>query len=222
LPFEEWIALESEFEYTDRKYAKADPVFWIRGLAVEGEATQAEVARAAYEAVWPAHTSFLLDKRVPLIPTPALSCCYVVTPVPPELSDRVSRSVVRLIGPMEREFIVWDSPLAYAYTARDLAAVDELYRFIESSGVCDWNGGVKAAIDVHRTARLSASDLGDLGVVARLSALARQLVCRDRHRKLQPFLRLPVAAAKPGIQPLYGVGCHARRYGNVEDWPRTG
>ena len=30
LRFDEWIALESEFDYADRKYARADPVFWIR------------------------------------------------------------------------------------------------------------------------------------------------------------------------------------------------
>lgn len=163
VPFDEWMALESEFEYTDRKYAEADPVFWIRNLPVEDEATQEEVAQAAYKAVWPAHTAFLLDKRVPLIPTPALSCCYVVTPVSPEFSDTVSNPVIRLIGPMEREFIVWGSPLTYDYTARDLAPVDEHCRFIESSGVRDWKDGVRAAIDVlEETARPDSWYQGDM------------------------------------------------------------
>lgn len=163
LPFDDWIALESEFEYADGKYAKAAPVFWIRDLVVEVEATREALASAAYDAVWPMHTAFLLDKRAPLIPTPVLSCLYVAIPPPPEIQDTVTWSVTRLIGPMEREFIVYGSPLTYDYSAEDLASVEDLYRFIESSGVRDWSDDVRAGIEVlEETARPDSWYGGDM------------------------------------------------------------
>jgi hypothetical protein len=163
LPIDDWIALESEFEYADRKYARADPVFWIRDLVLDGELTQEEESREVYDAVWPAHTAFLLDARAPLIPTPTLSCSYVTIPAPPELSDIIGRTVKRLIGPMEREFIVYGSPLTYEYSAEDLASVEHLYRFIESSGVRGWSDDIIAGIEVlEETARPDSWYRGDM------------------------------------------------------------
>ncbi len=163
LPFDEWIALESEFEYADRKYAKADPVFWIRDLNIDDEATQEALSRRAYDAVWPMHTALLLDRGTPLIPTPTLSCCYIAMPARPELSDTLIRPVTRLIGAMEREFIVYGSPLTYDYSAEDLASVDDLCRFIESSGVCGRCDDVSAGIEVlEETARPDSWYGGDM------------------------------------------------------------
>jgi hypothetical protein len=163
VPFDEWIALESEFEYTDRKYERAGPVFWICDLPLGAEATEEEIKRSAYDAVWPVHTSFLLDNGAPLIPTPALSCCYLVILPPPELSDTFIRSVRRFIGPMEREFIVWGSPLTYSYTAEDLASVDKVRHLIEVSGIRASSDEVRAGIDVlEETARPDSWYQGDM------------------------------------------------------------
>jgi hypothetical protein len=179
LPFDDWIALESEFEYADRKYAKADPVFWIRDLVMDGELTQEALARAVYDAVWPAHTAFLLDESAPLIPTPALSCCYVARPAPPELMDTVTRSVARLMGPIEREFIVYGSPLTYEYSAEDLSSVEDLYRFIESSSVRDWSGDVRAGIEVlEETARPDSWYGGDT-VICQLHGFVRCMAATE-------------------------------------------
>lgn len=179
LPFDEWISLESEFEYADRKYAEGDPVFWIRDLVMDGEVTFQEVSRAAGDAVWPMHTAFLLDKRVPLIPTPTLSCCYVAMPAPPELSDTVTRSVVRLIGPIEREFIVYGSPLMYEYSADDLASVDDLYRFIASSGVRDRRDDISAGIKLlEETARPDSWYGGDM-VLCQLHGFVRCMAATE-------------------------------------------
>lgn len=179
LPFNDWIALESEFEYADRKYAKSEPVFLIRELVVDGELTQEELSGAVYDAVWPTHTAFLLDKRAPLIPTPTLSCCYVARPTPPELMVTVAPVVTRLIGPMEREFIVYGSPLTYEYTGEDLASVEDLYRLIEASGVRDWSDDVTAGIEVlEETARPDSWYGGDM-VVCQLHCFVRCMAATE-------------------------------------------
>jgi len=154
LPFEEWISLESEFEYTSTKYAESAPVFWISELNTNGDLAQEEMFRVASAAVWPVHTAFLLDSRAPLLPTPMLSCCYAAIPPPPEISSIVERAIVRLIGPLEREFIVYGSPLTYQYTTEELTWVESLYRFIEFNGIANLSDDVQAGIDVlEETAR---------------------------------------------------------------------
>jgi len=179
VPFHEWIALESEFEYADRKYLKADPVFWIRDLIMEGELTQEEMARAASDVVWPIHTAFLLDEGAPQIPTPTLSCCYVAVPAPPQFSDTVTRLVTRLVGPMEREFIVYGSPLTYDYSADDLASVDDSHRLLVSTGVRDWCDDVSAGIEVlEETARPDSWYGGDM-VLCQLHGFVRCMAATE-------------------------------------------
>jgi len=207
LPFDDWIALESEFEYADRKYVKADPVFWIRDLIIEGELTQEEMTRAASDAVWPTHTAFLLDERAPLIPTPTLSCCYITVP-PAELSDTVTRFVTRLIGPMEREFIVRGSPLTYDYSADDLASIDNLHRFLESTGVRDRCDDVSAAIQVLEETARPDSWYGDDMVFCQLHGFVRCIAAtesilvppekeRGKGKTTQTFARHVVALLAP-------------------------
>jgi len=173
LPFDEWIALESEFEYEDRKYNQAEPVFWISNLRLGEELTQEALVKSVDDVVWPVHIAFLLDERAPLIPTPTLSSCYIATDGAGELADTVQRLVTRLIGPMEREFIAYGSPLTYQYTAEDLAVVEQIYHQVQSSGISDWSGDVRAAIDVlEETARPDSWYGGDM-VFCRLHGFIR-------------------------------------------------
>jgi hypothetical protein len=179
LSFDEWLALDSEFEYADGKYERARPVFWIRELAIDGEPTADALQRATSAAIWPVHTAFLLDVRSPLIPTPILSCCYVAIPAPPGISQAVGRLVARLIGPMEREFIVYGSPLTFEYGAPDLAHVEKMCRLIESSGIRNAGGDILAGIEVlEETARPDSWYGGDR-VMCRLHGFVRCMAATE-------------------------------------------
>lgn len=159
VPFDEWIALESEFHYADRRYAGSEPVFWISEVMVEPEFTEPMLSHLAADAIWPVHTAFLLDARAPLLPTPTLSCVYLVMPV---ASADGERAIARFMGPMEREFLVYGSPLRYTYDAGSLAAVEARYRLLRTSRVQQRGGDALAGIEVlEETARPDSWYRGD-------------------------------------------------------------
>ena len=151
LPFDEWAGLESEYQWAGSKYERSQPLFWMRDLSTDAsDAIDGSVSAA----LWPLHTAFLLDHHAPLLPTPMLSSCYVLWDVPPEYSDTISAPVRRLIGPMERELIVYGDPLTYTYATTDLAAVERRFQFIEANRLKDLNDDLGAGIQVlEETAR---------------------------------------------------------------------
>jgi hypothetical protein len=151
LPFDEWASLESEYQWADSKYERAQPTFWIRELSSDATDAMQEAVSAA---LWPLHTAFLLDHQAPLLANPVLSSCYVRTDPPPEYSGVVRSSVMRLIGPMERELIVYGDPLTYTYGAADLAAVERRLQFVDANHLRDLNDDIGAGIQVlEETAR---------------------------------------------------------------------
>src|SRR5262245_19989296 len=76
LPFEAWQALDSELTFSDSKYLKADPVFWVRDLDDSVPRDPAALTVLAHRLLWDVHTAFLLELSTPLLPTPLLSCLY--------------------------------------------------------------------------------------------------------------------------------------------------
>jgi hypothetical protein len=137
-------------------------VFLVRQLAPDDQSPET-LAIAVSDAIWPVHVAFLLDRKIPLMATPTLSSSYVVLPVLPDSADIVSRSTLRFIGPLEREFIVYGSPLTYRYDAEDLVAVDGRCSFLVTNDVRNRGGDVLAAIDVlEETARPDSWYVEDL------------------------------------------------------------
>jgi hypothetical protein len=163
LAFDDWAALESEYEDSQWKYDEAAPVFWVREFSVDDNWTTETLTHAVHDAVWPVHVAFLLDEKLPLIPTPALSSSYVVLPASTEYADVISRPTLRFRGALECEFIVYGSPLSYHYEAEELAVVEERSRFLAANGVQRRNGEVRAAIAVlDETARPDSWYVEDL------------------------------------------------------------
>lgn len=120
LPFAEWHAVDGTFADAQRQYERSQPVFWCIRFEFDEAEVATQLPLRVNELLWPVHTAFLLDEWVPLLPTPALSCSYVSL-----LSAESGHlPVLRLIGPLEREFIVFGSPLSYRYDGEHLADVD--------------------------------------------------------------------------------------------------
>lgn len=157
LPFEEWLVLDGGmFEYMDRKYTKAAPVFWIKQLAEEDMLGEGGVPQASNKAIWLMHSALLLEPRVPLLPTPVLSSSYITISSPQRTADLTEglAQTMRLIGPMEREWIVFGSPLSYRFGASELAHVDVLYRLLNRAGTYDVEHEIAAGFSVlEETAR---------------------------------------------------------------------
>lgn len=177
LPFEEWEALDSDFELSDAKYRKSDPVFWVGELDDGLGRDPAALTAAAHRLLWDVHTSFLLERSAPLLPAPILSCLYFTRP---QDVDDFGGAPLQLIGPLEREFIVYGSPLPHLFEADQLDDVDALYRYIESTAVQELRGTVRAAIDLlEETARPDSWYGGD-PVVGRAHSFVRCMAAAER------------------------------------------
>lgn len=163
LSFEEWNALDGAFPYADQRYQGAEPVFWVKEL--EGTETfgTTELAGRSSAAVWPVHIAFLLDTPAPLLPTPSLSCSYLRLQAPEfsELGEIIESAVIRLIGPLEREFIVYGSPLRYRYGATDIARVERMQAFLVDHAAALDNDLSAAIGTLEETARPDSWYAGD-------------------------------------------------------------
>jgi hypothetical protein len=159
LSFDDWMALESEFEYSADRYGKSAPVFWVGELDGDPASSAGNWSARVQDRLWPVHTALLLDIRAPLVPTPMLSCCYVRLP---GVSAVVESATARLIGPMEREFIVYGSPLTHSYDAAALAAVEPWCRFLQTRDAATLDPEAVAGIGIlEETARPDSWYRGD-------------------------------------------------------------
>jgi hypothetical protein len=127
--------------------------------------------------LWDVHTAFLLELSTPLMPTPTLSCLYFTRPN--DVND-FGGMALRCIGPLEREFIVYGSPLPHTFDAEQLDDVDSLYRFVAATRVQELTGTVRAGIDVlEETARPDSWYGGEL-IVNRAHGFVRCLAAAER------------------------------------------
>lgn len=153
LPFERWLELDDEFRHVEKKYERSRPAFWVGELAVSDPGDKGEIMGAAEALLWRLHVAFLLEPRTPLLPAPWLSALYFVLPPPPELAE-LGPFVVRQRGPMEREWIVFGSPLSYSYDAADFTDVGKVFTMFGGSGAAAAFAGLEAGIEaLERTAR---------------------------------------------------------------------
>jgi hypothetical protein len=171
LPFDDWQALDSEFEFSDVKYRKADPVFWIRELDDSLGSERDVLTTAAHRLLWDVHTALLLELSAPLLPTPLLSCLYI---------QLEGDAVLRSIGAMDREFIAYGSPLPYTFESDGLDDADVMHRYLVATRVHDLTGTIRAGLDVlDETARPDSWFGGDLGV-ARAHGFVRCMAAAER------------------------------------------
>jgi hypothetical protein len=177
LPFEEWETLDSEFELGDAKYRKSDPVFYVSALDDGLGPDRAALTTAAHRVLWNVHTAFLLERSAPLLPAPTLSCLYFTRPQ--DVHD-FGGAPLQVIGPLEREFIVYGSPLPHMFESDSLDDVEALCRYIETTAVQDVRGTVRAAIDLlEETARPDSWYGGD-PIVCRAHAFVRCMAAAER------------------------------------------
>lgn len=177
LPFEEWQTLDNEFELGDAKYRKSDPVFWIRELDDGVGSDRDALTAVAHGLLWKLHTAFLLEQSAPLLPTPTLSCLYFTRP---EGVNDFGGAPLQCIGPLDREFILYGSPLPHTFEQDRLDDVDALHAYIESTAVQDVRGTVRAAIDVlEETARPDSWHGGD-PVTCRAHGFVRCVAAAER------------------------------------------
>jgi hypothetical protein len=125
LSFAEWCGLDPAFPYVEVKYRKTRPTFWSGLVAADGNLDQEQCLDMARQFSWTLHRAFLLQSRQPL-PTPELSVIYVSVSADADFSGPVG--VLRLIGPAEREWVVFGSPLSIRYDTAALADVERIYR----------------------------------------------------------------------------------------------
>jgi hypothetical protein len=128
LPFETWQTLDPAFRDTDRKYERSHPVFWIGDIPGE---TDDEATPSVFEISFKLHLAFLLEETAPRLPTPSLSTRYLRVRASSEASEAPVTATKRLFGPMEREWLVFGSPLTCTYDAAALSRVATMYGLVE-------------------------------------------------------------------------------------------
>src|SRR5436190_4577154 len=121
LPFAEWYSLDGAFRQADRQYSQTAPVFWQCEIPLPDEVDEETLLRDVSELRSLVHLALLLTPSVPLLPTPALSITYL------RLVDERTGDFgawARLVGPFEREWIVYGSPLPFGMDSSAVAAAE--------------------------------------------------------------------------------------------------
>ena len=125
LGVEEWLDLDSGFEWGYRKFERSRPVFLVGSLDADGPR---EALRALGPFAQPIHHTLLLDPAAPLLPHPELSVGYVTWQDP---TGRGS-AVARLVGPFEREWIVFGSHVQATLGDAAVEGVRRRYAFLRA------------------------------------------------------------------------------------------
>jgi hypothetical protein len=148
LPFETWRQLDPGFPYEERAYVKSAPVFWIgpgpdpTGDWVNGIQQQSRLL----------HAALLLGPHRPWLPSPLLSCSYLSYPV--QESGVTAIAHLRLIGPLEREVLLYGGEIRVSYSDTDLARLNQLFSWLESYGdPFELAGTCRAMAVLERTTR---------------------------------------------------------------------
>ena len=145
LSFKEWQQHDGAFPYAEYQYSRSCPVFWIGPVTFDEAEEGADMAAIAGMQAQ-IHDAFILDVAVPWLPSPAMSTCYLVCPPPPEHSDVVLSSWRSIIGPLEREWIVFGSEIRESFDAARLAAVQQRWEILECAGPAAREGPAGAAL----------------------------------------------------------------------------
>lgn len=146
LPFDHWIKLDPSFPWAERKYEKSKPVFYIGNDDLSGNPE--EILDQVNARVFQLYQAMLLGEGAPILPEPPLSVLYI------QLSMDEGLATMRLVGPLEREWVVYGNRIVYTYDANRVAALDAIYRLVGDLHRNAPFPGVKAGFDtLARTAR---------------------------------------------------------------------
>lgn len=129
LPFEQWQMIDDTFAFADRHYSRSRPAFWRGELDVQSlrEDALLNAIEPVRERI---HTAFLLDPELPCIPHPALSATYIR--IQEDESSDVKTNLIKLLGPIEREWIVYGPDISTSFDSARLAQVDRLFWWLEA------------------------------------------------------------------------------------------
>lgn len=146
LPFDHWNKLDPSFPWAQRKYEQSKPTFYIGNDDFAGSP---EVILDQVNArVFKFYQAMLLGEGAPILPEPPLSVLYI------QLSMDEGVATMRLIGPLEREWVVYGNRIAYNYDESNTASLGALYSLAGDLERGKVFPGVKAGFDVlARTAR---------------------------------------------------------------------
>ncbi len=146
LTFEEWCELDPSFPYSRDRYSESRPVFYVGSAELEGELK--DILARVSTRIYKLYTAFLLDSRVPLLPEPQLSVHYV------RVNLQAGVATYRLVGPFEREWILYGNQIVYPFDAAAIEALESVYRMLPENGESGLLQGVSAGLEtLVRTAR---------------------------------------------------------------------
>jgi hypothetical protein len=131
LNFETWARLDQRFIYSERQFENSRPTFWIVQIQIESGDGLDQIFGKVFQLRWKVHTAFLMEPRVPCLPTPSLSTTYVVLQTNEGSSGNTLKSIHRLVGPAGLEWIVFGGPVSVSYDATDVALVAKEYRLLD-------------------------------------------------------------------------------------------
>jgi hypothetical protein len=176
LPFDEWVRFDDSFPYAAKAFARSAAVFWVGRPQLDEEV---ETGRWVESAIWPLHAAFLLDARAPLLPTPLISTNYVLWDARPEVG-MIAPSPHTMLGPAERELLVYGSPITYPFTAAELAVVERRCEFLTANRIRALDDDIGAGLQVlEETARPDSWYGGDQ-LVSQLHGFVRCMAaCED-------------------------------------------
>lgn len=147
LSFEDWTALDDAFNDRRRDYERSAPVF-LAGT-VEGVDVDDALERLS-DSLEPLYLALLLDQQTPLLPQPQLSVTYLGW----QDQGVGARAWARLIGPFEREWLVFGGPLRVPLDDVSEAATGRRYELLRGRDPSRSFAGVEGALEVlSRTAR---------------------------------------------------------------------
>lgn len=173
LAFERWQQIDGSHEYADRKFNRTAPAFWVGPVAAD-DATPLDVLETISSCI---HRAFLLHPVAPALPSPSLSCRYLEHEI-----DGLGSAWQRVIGPAEREWIVFGGLPVFDCDAAMLAPVDHFAELLKAKAEAPGSPGLRTALDtLERTARpdlrFDGDDgMGDAGGFVELVAAAEALL----------------------------------------------
>jgi hypothetical protein len=126
LPFAEWSQLDPAFPYAETNYGRSRPVFYTGAAELpDNEGMSRDKVR---DWVSRLHRALLLQPHAPLLPSPLMSVTYIEAE-----SVNLPGAVVweRMIGPIEREWIVYGSEITCPVGQQQLPRIQRAYQALE-------------------------------------------------------------------------------------------
>ena len=139
LSFEEWCELDPSFPYSKDKYVASRPAFYVGAAELEGELK--DILIQVSHRIYRLYLAFLLDARVPLLPEPQLSVHYV------RVNLAAGVATYRLVGPFEREWILYGNQIVYPFDAAAIEALEYVYAMLPEKGQTGVLSGIEAGLE---------------------------------------------------------------------------